>query len=952
MEVEPESAPGLPQAKRPRLGEDAFCRQVPEEPESSQPPCFQGPAPSSQPALPPLEEGAARGDEHSCSSQTPRGAPEQAGGGEGGGPQDPDAIKLAPALLSVQSEPGLPGVAAATTARGEGPAEEPQGFGPYCRGPPGPLRGALLAAEGGPRVSAAEGARGRPRARRPRGSHLLAPASRALLGGDSGAPPRGAAQPSSAPATSCSGVSADAGKGLVLGPETQVPASLRTLGALEKPWSRGARMAAPRGPWDLWGSPRNGPGPLPVQKSVARGCVGRARVGASVLLPFPGRLGGRAPVLAVLGLKPWPAGSAPVFLCLTEMPGWGFRELSKAAHSGPPKEASGARAVEPKKRAPPKEQGPPLLLTGVRASNCAFSPNQGRAKVSERTQPKGGHFASEAPGARHPVPREVAKHATPLRVVPRGTPWPARGPPEKVPPPSNHFGDAGSGSLARGDCGHAESAEKAIGAQTLEELQICPVPHVTPEKPVGTARRPPHVDSGARDRAMAKNEILRGFDFKGKFNCFVDFEPQTKWETYDPVAPAGPNNGTKSQGEFVRDFFSERREKIQDLFWTEKQPGRGSFTVIQSYQFFDNKAEREQKSNLLIMKGKSKVEDARGIDPIHFNQNSTTDSDERLTLLQEIVLANSRLFQSKNEPAELVDQRFNTDSTTGDNEHSADAPAQCLSTETETISDFEMKNKFDIVLRELCVFHEIGKEAETSANSGLGHSKEDSTKVNRTLRPDLATRTNECSPDTAAECLSTETKTISEFEMKNDFDIVLRELCVFHEIGKEKETSSIGESVKEEKDDFDKDNSMEEDVHQGINEESKMVSSGKIGASSLPCDTIPSINKPKKAQSSFKWKKIHEDGEQEVPHDYCSSSPSDDELFYSPSGEDFKKALSKNPALLSDAFMEGRIHSFLKGGSSLSHGIVRVHPLKTCRGPIRIGLSRKAKLKQLHPYLK
>uniref|UniRef100_A0A5F8H4Q2 RAD51 associated protein 2 n=1 Tax=Monodelphis domestica TaxID=13616 RepID=A0A5F8H4Q2_MONDO len=732
MEVEPESPPGLPQAKRPRLGEDAFCRQVPEEPESSQPPCFQGPAPSPQPALPPLEEGAARGDEpeHSCSSQTPRGAPEQAGGGEGGGPQDPDAIKLAPALLSVQSEPGLPGVAAATTARGEGPAEEPQGFGPYCRGPPGPLRGALLAAEGGPRVSAAEGARGRPRARRPRGSHLLAPASRALLGGDSGAPPRGAAQPSSAPATSCSGVSADAGKGLVLGPETQVPASLRTLGALEKPWSRGAWMAAPRGPWDLWGSPRNGPGPLPVQKSVARGCVGRARVGASVLLPFPGRLGGRAPVLAVLGLKPWPAGSAPVF-----------------------------------------------------------------------------------------------------------------------------------------------------------QLQICPVPHVTPEKPVGTARRPPHVDSGARDRAMAKNEILRGFDFKGKFNCFVDFEPQTKWETYDPVAPAGPNNGTKSQGEFVRDFFSERREKIQDLFWTEKQPGRGSFTVIQSYQFFDNKAEREQKSNLLIMKGKSKVEDARGIDPIHFNQNSTTDSDERLTLLQEIVLANSRLFQSKNEPAELVDQRFNTDSTTGDNEHSADSPAQCLSTETETISDFEMKNKFDIVLRELCVFHEIGKEAETSANSGLGHSKGDSTEVNSTLGPDLATRTNECSPDTAAECLSTEIKTIREFEMKNDFDIVLRELCVFHEIGKEKETSSIGESVKEEKDDFDRDNSMEEDVHQGINEESKMVSSGKIGASSLPCDTMPSINKPKKAQSSFKWKKIHEDGEQEVPHDYCSSSPSDDELFYSPSGE-------------------------------------------------------------------
>lgn len=42
----------------------------------------------------------------------------------------------------------------------------------------------------------------------------------------------------------------------------------------------------------------------------------------------------------------------------------------------------------------------------------------------------------------------------------------------------------------------------------------------------------------------------------------------------------------------------------------------------------------------------------------------------------------------------------------------------------------------------------------------------------------------------------------------------------------------------------------------------------------------------------------------------------------------------------------------LFAGSHFSHGISRVQPLKTCSRPIRVGLSRRARLKQLHPYLK
>lgn len=43
---------------------------------------------------------------------------------------------------------------------------------------------------------------------------------------------------------------------------------------------------------------------------------------------------------------------------------------------------------------------------------------------------------------------------------------------------------------------------------------------------------------------------------------------------------------------------------------------------------------------------------------------------------------------------------------------------------------------------------------------------------------------------------------------------------------------------------------------------------------------------------------------------------------------------------------------FFNIGYFLSQEVMRVQPLKTCKGPIRIGLSRKARPKQLHPYLK
>ncbi|KAH0621960.1 hypothetical protein JD844_023748 [Phrynosoma platyrhinos] len=39
-------------------------------------------------------------------------------------------------------------------------------------------------------------------------------------------------------------------------------------------------------------------------------------------------------------------------------------------------------------------------------------------------------------------------------------------------------------------------------------------------------------------------------------------------------------------------------------------------------------------------------------------------------------------------------------------------------------------------------------------------------------------------------------------------------------------------------------------------------------------------------------------------------------------------------------------------GKCFLDGIIRVQPLQTCHRPLRVGLSRRAKPRQLHPYLK
>ncbi|XP_078005226.1 RAD51-associated protein 2 [Phascolarctos cinereus] len=481
-------------------------------------------------------------------------------------------------------------------------------------------------------------------------------------------------------------------------------------------------------------------------------------------------------------------------------------------------------------------------------------------KVRECMNQKEGNYVSEVTGTCHIITtenirRDFKKHGNnSFHVIPKDTLFSVFDTFQKGPPVSN-FGDTGSISLSKRDYNDNASSEKAI---ILQALNSRAVPQCIQATQINTTERAHKTNTNSQDTIIEKKQMfnINSFSLKGKFNSFLDIEQEVKLVHCDTLY-IGPNAMTKTQEEFVGDFLSEWKEKIQNLIWNERKHPTESLTGMHSFQISNgSKIEREQKYSItttntmvcilksnLLMKKKPNLEDAREINQIHGNQNNTTDRNEHQTLLQESALANSKLFHLNNESTEFVNRKFKTD---------------------------------------------------------------------------LATRNNEYSPDLRAECLSTETKTMTDFEMKSKFDIVLKELCMFHEIGKEEETSLIGETRNsEEKNDFDKDNSTEE-VHQVIKEDFTVVSMEKICVPSLPCDTIISVNMPKTIQSSFKWKKLHRNREKEVPHEYCSSSPSDEELLHSPSGRDFEKAFSQNPALFSDAFMEGRIHSLLKGATTSS----------------------------------
>nr|XP_008115501.1 PREDICTED: RAD51-associated protein 2 [Anolis carolinensis] len=208
-----------------------------------------------------------------------------------------------------------------------------------------------------------------------------------------------------------------------------------------------------------------------------------------------------------------------------------------------------------------------------------------------------------------------------------------------------------------------------------------------------------------------------------------------------------------------------------------------------------------------------------------------------------------------------------------------------------------------------------------------------------------------------------------EFEMKNHFDMVLKELQMFHEISKENENSFAcekrGEINKENGNTFPclEKYTIEEDPlvpsHcEMLDEDPKIFCENKANVSFSIMDiTMTTVQQNKNEHCSLMDVVLTMPGEQEVPHEFSVSSTSDEELFYSPSEEHCssccKQSLSWKPAFVPHSYTEERSFSLeSERGKCFLDGVIKVQPLKTCHRPLRIGLSRRAKPRQLHPYLK
>ncbi|XP_019392920.1 PREDICTED: RAD51-associated protein 2 [Crocodylus porosus] len=241
------------------------------------------------------------------------------------------------------------------------------------------------------------------------------------------------------------------------------------------------------------------------------------------------------------------------------------------------------------------------------------------------------------------------------------------------------------------------------------------------------------------------------------------------------------------------------------------------------------------------------------------------------------------------------------------------------------------------------------KQTEMNGKTAIGlilsHSEDESEICHASgekLKTHLSIKNNGCLEDVD----DSKIKNITEFDLKSKYDLVLEELCVFHEIGKENEKNISKVETNIQGHSFELNNSEEmEEQHL-----SKSISQKKVCISSPVCGIRAGENVNKQNQSSL-MEKIARNGGQEE-HESCSSDMPDEELLYTPD-KACKKVHPWNPAFSSHLFIKEENFSLQKQrGYYLPHEIVRVHPLKTCNGPIRIGLSRKAKTRQLHPYLK
>ncbi|XP_064267947.1 RAD51-associated protein 2 [Passer domesticus] len=216
------------------------------------------------------------------------------------------------------------------------------------------------------------------------------------------------------------------------------------------------------------------------------------------------------------------------------------------------------------------------------------------------------------------------------------------------------------------------------------------------------------------------------------------------------------------------------------------------------------------------------------------------------------------------------------------------------------------------------------------------------------LKMPLSIMNNGHLEDVKDKYLPLENKFTYEFELKRKFDLVLEELRMFHEISKENvnNLSSLETNLPNT---YSQLNNAE-----GIDENTARDSQRKIRISSPICGTTKDRHITDTNESSFHEKILVENEDQKVSEEYSTSKMSSKELLHSPAeGAAYRNPYTWDPAFLPGTLFKEQSHNLQKeGGYFLSRDVIRVQPLKTCKGPIRIGLSRKARPKKLHPYLK
>lgn len=165
------------------------------------------------------------------------------------------------------------------------------------------------------------------------------------------------------------------------------------------------------------------------------------------------------------------------------------------------------------------------------------------------------------------------------------------------------------------------------------------------------------------------------------------------------------------------------------------------------------------------------------------------------------------------------------------------------------------------------------------ANSACFHPENDSTLyADHQFESDSSGENNKCFQGLAARCLSTETLSIAkDFEMKSKFDLVLEELCMFHEISKENEIPSTAEANNRKENYFGESNDVKE-ARMEIEKDLEMVETNKRNAPALPLDLKAGSKMHKRHQRLFNWKTIPTHGGQAVPNEYCCPRSEEESL--------------------------------------------------------------------------